>query len=176
MPSRAFSNFLLATRHSSLARNSFIRNTCSRTPRRVSGFVLANPELATTVFQPKSSAHNPFRSNTYRNQLRNPFIRNTYKNPGEGHLQARQIPPLRQLPPLFRHLCTSRPKESPAESSCQPPTNGLVSSGSPASTRRSPVLYFLYFPHFPHLLYLLFHPTRHFLFTNRCLPLASRGI
>ena len=40
----------------------------------------------------------------------------------------------------------------------------------PASIRRSPVLYFLYFP------YLLFHPTRHFLFTNRCLPLASRGI
>ena len=50
---------------------SFRSNTYSRSP-------------CFAVFWPKSSAHNPFRCNTYRLSACNSFIRNTYKKGGGG--------------------------------------------------------------------------------------------
>jgi hypothetical protein len=54
-----------------LPRNSFRSNTYRRIPRFNRN-------------QPKSSASNPFRFNTYGPPVCNPFIRNTYKKQGEG--------------------------------------------------------------------------------------------
>ena len=67
-----------------LGPKSFRSNSCRRTPRRVSGFVLANPESTNDRNQPKSSARNSCRINTYRLRACNPFRRNTYKKPGRG--------------------------------------------------------------------------------------------
>jgi hypothetical protein len=72
------------TLHGSRLAKSFIRNTYSRSPRRVLGFVLANPESTMAVFWPESSARKSSRCNTYRLRAGNPFIRNTYKTPGGG--------------------------------------------------------------------------------------------
>src|SRR5882724_7743273 len=54
-------------------RKSFRISTYSQTPRRVSGFVLANPESTNDRNQPKSSAHKSSRINTYKVAVCNPF-------------------------------------------------------------------------------------------------------
>ena len=65
-------------------RNSFRSNTYRRSPRRVSGFVPANPDSPIDRNQPNLSSRNPFRINTYKIHVCNPFRRNTYKTPGWG--------------------------------------------------------------------------------------------
>jgi hypothetical protein len=165
------------TSHGPRTHNPFICNTYSRSPRRVSGFVLANPDWTTDRDQPKSSARNSFRCNTYRLSSCNSSIRNTYKKPREGWPQAKQ----------FLHSDNSLRFSSSPPASCQchaiacrefrPISNEQLrlqrQSGVPRHASRvhspQPSPYFLYFPY---LLYLLFHPTRYFLFTNGCGGLA----
>src|SRR5882724_2540789 len=69
LPPKVFVRLFHFEQFNFLSRNSFRRNTYSRSPRF-------------TVFWPQSSAHKSPRINTYRYRVGNSFIRNTYKKRG----------------------------------------------------------------------------------------------